>query len=177
MPNLRLFAALLGCLLMAVPLSAQKRTHETLTEAQQEQIAEAGVNPDARIGLYTKFLNERAETIKGLTNRHESGRGRRLDTELQEFASLIDELASNLDEYGDRKADLRKSLKHLNEAVASWHDILHNLQSDSAYEIARNDAAEALNDLSDQTKKLTAEQEEYFKLHKKSNGQEREEPE
>lgn len=177
MLTLRLLAAVSACVTMAAPMCAQKRTHETLTEAQQEQIAEAGINPDARIGLYAKFLNEHAQTIKGLIPRHEAGRGRRLDTELQDFASLVDELASNLDEYGDRKADLRKSLKSLNESIPRWQGILKDLPNDSAFQVARDEANEAVSDLADQTKTMTAEQEEYFKTHKNAKGQQREEPE
>lgn len=176
MQNLRLLAVFAVGLWVTASLFAQKNPRETLTEAQQEQIAEAGIDPNARIGLYTKFINERAETIKGLIPRREAGRGRRLDTELQDFSSLIDELGSNLDEYGDRKADLRKALKGLNEAVLRWKGILHDLPNDQAFKISLDAATDSLADLADQTKTLTAQQEEYFKTHVKAKGQEREEP-
>lgn len=168
--------AILLFLSAAHPLRAQRDQHETLTASQQEQIAEAGIDPNARIALYTKFTNEHAQTIEGLGKRHEAGRGRRLDGELQNFASLIDELSSNLDEYGDRKSDIRKALKGLNETLPRWQVILHGLPNDSAYEVSRNDAGDALSDLTDQTKKLTADQDAYFKEHKDAKGQDREEP-
>jgi hypothetical protein len=168
--------AILLLLSAAHPLRAQRDQHEALTAAQQEQIAEAGIDPESRIALYAKFTNEHAQTIEGLGKRHEAGRGRRLDGELQDFASLIDELSSNLDEYGDRKADVRKALKGLNESVPRWQAILHGLPNDSAYEVSRNDAGDALNDLTDLTKKLTADQDAYFKEHKDAKGQDREEP-
>jgi len=161
---------------LALPLAAQKTQREPLTEAQQEQIAEAGIDPAERIALYTKFVNERADTIKNLGGRHEQGRARRLDDELQDFAALIDELDSNLDEYGERKADLRRSLKPLNESIARWQAVLHDLPNDPVYEVARNDAADAINDLADDAKKLTADQEKYFSEHKDAKGQQREEP-
>ncbi len=160
----------------ASTLRAQRDQRDPLTEAQQEQIAEAGIDPNARIALYAKFTNEHAQTIEGLGKRHEAGRGRRIDGELQDFAALVDELASNLDEYGDRKADMRKALKGLDEDVPRWQAIVHGLPNDFAYETSRNDAGDALNDLADQTKKLTADQEAYFKEHKNAKGQDREEP-
>jgi hypothetical protein len=160
----------------APPLHPQRDQREPLNAAQQEQIAEAGIDPDARIALYAKFTSEHAQTIEGLGKRHEPGRGRRLDSELQDFASLIDELSSNLDEYGDRKADLRKALKELDEAIPRWQAILRGLPEDSAYEVSRNDAGDALGDLASQAQKLTAEQEAYFREHKDAKGQDREEP-
>lgn len=157
-------------------LSAQKEQREPLTAAQQDQIAEAGVDPDQRIGLYVKFVNEHAQTIESVGKRAESGRGRRLDGELQDFSALVDELTSNLDEYGDRKADIRKALKGLSEAVPRWQGILRALPKDPVAEIALSDAKEALKDLADETKKFSAEQEKYFNEHKDAKGQQREEP-
>lgn len=176
MLNLHLLAAVLLALSMTPRLSAQRNQPETLTEAQQEAIAEAGVDPPARINLYVKYLNERADTIKRLMTRSEAARGRRIDSNLQSFSALVDELASNLDEYGGREADLRTALKPLNESIASWQGILHALPNDPMYEISRNDVTDAVNDLASQAKQLTADQEAYFKTHKDDKGQERAEP-
>ncbi len=173
----RLPAACLFSLILAAPLWAQRNRIEPLSPSQQEKIAEAGIAPDLRIGLYTKFLNEDAEIIRRLVNRRERGRVRAMDTQLQKFSALTDELASNLDEYGDRKADLRKSLKSLNEAVPRWKELLKSLPNENGFQISRSSALDSVNDLADQTKKITADQEAYFKEHKKAKGQQREEPE
>lgn len=158
-------------------LSAQANQADPLTDAQQQAIAEAGIDPAARIDLYTKYINDRADTIKRLIPRSESARDQRIDNELQAFSSLIDELASNLDEYGGRKADLRKALKPLNESIAHWQSILHGLPNDPVFEISRNDAADAVSDLASQTKQLTSDQDTYFKEHKNAKGQQRAVPE
>src|SRR5208282_1348540 len=114
-------AILLVCLSLCAPLLAQKEKREPLTEAQIDQIREAGIYPNDRVDLYTKFLNEHADLIKGLAKRAKSdARARRLDDELQDFTALMDELGSNLDTFSDRHADLRKSLKALNEAAPKW---------------------------------------------------------
>jgi hypothetical protein len=174
---MRFLAATLLCLLVAAPLRAQKVKREPLTEAQQDQIAEAGIDPAARVGLYVKFLNQQADTIKGLIPRaHSSARSSRLDNELQDFAALMDELGDNLDVYSDRKADLRKSLKGLNEGVQRWQQVLNSVPSDPGFELSRKDALESSNDLSAQAKQITADQTEYFKEHKDEKGQDRAEP-
>ena len=164
-------------LLLPTPLSAQRTKPEPLTEAQQEQIAEAGIDPVARVDLYVKFLNERADTIKGLIPRaHTSARSSRIDDELQNFAALADELGDNLDVFADRKADIRKSLKPLSEEVERWQGVLKALPSEPAFEISRQDAIESSNDLADQAKKISTDQTAYFDLHKDEKGQDRYEP-
>jgi hypothetical protein len=164
-------------LLLATQLHAQKQKPEPLTDAQQDQIAEAGIDPVARVDLYVKFLNERADTIKGLTTRgHSSARSYRLDNELQDFSALMDELGSNLDIYSDRKADIRRSLKGLNESIQRWQAVLKALPSEAGFELSRQGAIESSNDLSQQAKQLTSDQTAYFNLHKDEKGQDRAEP-
>ena len=156
--------------------SAQRDRREPLTEAQQDQLAEAGIEPGGRIALYTKFASEHASRIEALGKRSEGGRGQRLEGELEDFTALVDELASNLDQYGDRKADLRKGLKVLTEAVPKWQGILRGLPRDREDAIALTDAIDTVNDLAVQAKELDEEQEKYFKEHPDRKDQEREEP-
>src|SRR5580698_2602496 len=85
---MRVLAFALLCFLIAAPLRGQKEKREPLTEAQQDQVAEAGIDPVARIDLYVKFLNEHADTIKGLIPRaHSSARNSRLENELEDFTA------------------------------------------------------------------------------------------
>jgi hypothetical protein len=174
---MRTLAALLFCFILAAPLAAQKQKREPLTEAQQDQIAEAGIDPVARVGLYVKFLDEYSDTIKGLTSRAKSpARGRRLNDELLDFAALLDELGDNLDVYSDRKADIRKSLKGLNEGVARWQGVLHSLPSEPGFELSLKEALSSVGDLADQAKQIAADQEAYFKAHPDEKDQDRWEP-
>lgn len=156
---------------------AQKQTRQPLTEPQIEKIREAGVDPDERVKLYTKFLDERVDTIKGLTVRAHSGsRTKRLDDELQDLTALMDELGSNLDQYGERKADLRAALKPLCEASGHWLEVLRALPSDPGFDLSRKEAIDSGKDLSDQSTQMLKEQTDYFNLHKDERGQERTEP-
>jgi hypothetical protein len=168
---------MLVCLLSVALLPAQERKREPLTEAQIERIRELGTDPGERIKFYAKILDERADTIKGLSNRAKSAaRGRRLDDELQDFTALMDELGSNLDAYSERKADLRKSLKLLNEAAPRWVGILRALAGEPGFDLARKEAIESGEELADQAARLLTEQTEYFNLHKDEQGQQRAEP-
>ncbi len=174
---MRPVAAMLLCLFLAPPLLAQKDKPEPLTEAQVEQIREAGINPSERVALYTKFVNEHADTIKGLSNRSKSpARAKRLDEELQNLTALMDELGSNLDVFSDRHADIRKALRPLTESSERWLGILRALAGEPGFDLARKEAIESGEDLADQAKRLLAEQTDYFNLHKDEQGQDRAEP-
>jgi hypothetical protein len=174
---MRTSAVFIFFLSLASLLPAQKEKREPLTETQQDQIADAGIDPAIRVNLYVKFLNEHSETIRGLIPRARgTARTRRLDDELQDFSALMDELGDNLDVYSGRKADLRKSLKFLNDGVRSWQGVLHDLPSEPGFELSLKDAVASVGDLADQTKQITTDQEAYFKAHPDEKGQDRAEP-
>lgn len=175
--SMRCLGAVVAFLLVAVPMCAQKETREPLTEKQIDQIRDAGIAPNDRIDLYTKFVGEHAEVIKGLTNRAKSSaRANRLDGELQDLTALMDELGSNLDEYSERHADIRRSLKSLSETAPGWLRILRTLAGEPVFDLSRKEAIESGEELADQATRLLNEQTEYFRLHKDEAGQERAEP-
>ncbi|MGB0065678.1 MAG: hypothetical protein WBP85_14645 [Terracidiphilus sp.] len=174
---MRSYLTALISVFLIVPLAAQQQKREPLTEKQQDEIAEAGINPVIRVNLYVKFLNEYSGTIKGLIPRAQSSaRVLRIDDDLQDFAALMDELGDNLDVYSDRKADLRKSLKGLDDSIAQWQQVLQSVPSESGFELSLKEAIASANDLAGQAKQLTADQEAYFTAHPKEKGQDRYEP-
>jgi hypothetical protein len=131
---IRSLASMLFCLLLVAPSLAQKQKREPLTEAEVDKIAEAGVDPNARVDLYTQFLNEHADAIKSLSNRKSSdARASRLSDALEDFTALMDELGENLDMYSERKADIRKSLQKLNDATSRWQGILRALAGEPGF--------------------------------------------
>ena len=168
---------MLFCLLLVAPSLAQKQKREPLTEAEVDKIAEAGVDPNARVDLYTQFLNEHADAIKSLSNRKSSdARASRLSDALEDFTALMDELGENLDMYSERKADIRKSLQKLNDATSRWQGILRALAGEPGFNLARKEAIESGEDLADQGRRLLQEQSDYFKQHPDEAGQDRAEP-
>ena len=174
---MRCVPAIFLCLLFAAPLGAQKEKREPLTEAQVEKIAEAGIDPNARVVLYTQYLNEHADAIKAMTNRAKSdARSSRLNGALEDLTTLMDELGDNLDVFSDRKADIRKSLQALADAAPRWQGILRALAGEPGFDLSRKEAIEASEELSDQAKRLLQEQADYFKQHPDEIGQDRAEP-
>lgn len=166
--------AIVALVLAGSHLCAQKMRHGTLTEAEVEQVREAAIFPDQRVALYTKFIEVRAAKIKSLMGRPKSGdRVLELDGLLQDFTALMDEEDGNLDQYSDRHADIRKSLKTLSETVPRWLQILRGLPGESGFDLSRKEAIESGEELADAAKRLLAEQEDYFKTHKDETGQER----
>jgi hypothetical protein len=156
---------------------SQASHHDPLTEAQVEKIREAGIFPNDRIKLYTEFVNDKVSVVKGLMNRAKSdARASRLDQELQDIASLMDELGSNLDEYSDRHADIRIALKSLSDQSPRWLNTLRALAGETLFDLSRKEAIEAGDDLNEQAQRLLREQTDYFAIHKDEKGQERAEP-
>jgi hypothetical protein len=170
--------ALLGIAGFFAPSAiAQKDHHDPLTDAQVEKIREAGIYPDERIKLYTEYLGDHINVVKNLTNRGKSdARAARLDHELQDVTTLMDELGSNLDEYSDRHADIRSALKMLADESPHWLITLKALAGEGPFDLSRKEAIEAGQDLADQAQRLLREQTDYFALHKDEKGQERSEP-
>lgn len=174
---MRIAVVALCGLLVAATIQAQKQKREPLTPAQVDKIAETGIDPNARVELYTQYLNEHADAIKKLGDRARSdARANRLSYELENFAALQDELSDNLDTLADRKADIRKSLKKLTEATPRWQGILRALMGEAGFDLARKEAIESGLDLASQAQRLLQEQEEYFKQHPDEVGQDRWEP-
>lgn len=170
-------AVCLVCLVCVAGAWAQDLDRNTLTPKQIEAIREAGIYPVERIKLYTKFVNEHMDEIKSLAGRPASpARAKKMDDELQNVTSLMDELGSNLDQYSERKADLRKSLKPLNEATQRWLAFLKGLPSERTFELSRKEAIDSGQDLADQVGQVLQDQTAYFKAHKDERGQERAEP-
>lgn len=170
--------AMLGtCLMCVMPAGAQRRHRDPLTPVQIDKIREAGIYPQERLKLYADYVNEHMEGIKQLTVRaHTPAWGSKMDGELQDLTALMDELGSNLDQYADRKADLRKELKSLTEDTQRWATTLRALPSAPAYDLSRKDAIASASDLADDAAESLKDQTEYFKEHKDQSGQQRVEP-
>jgi hypothetical protein len=174
MHTFRCFLIAILALSSASLLPAQKEQRQTLTEAQIEAIREAGIYPNERINLYTKYVDEYAQRIKDMSFRASSNaRAKKLDDALLDITSLMDELDDNLEQYTDRKADVRGALKKLNETAPQWVRILNALAGEPAFDESRKDAIESCEDLADDAKRLLTEQTDYFNEHKDQRGQQR----
>lgn len=160
----RLSFALL-VLTLALPVHAQ-RGNEALSEGEIEQLREAAYVPNDRVLIFIKLLDTRNKTIQDLFA-HPRKPGREQDTHdlLEEFTAIADELNDNLDDYGPRHRDIRKSLPKLLEATERWSSNLKTPPDDAAYNVSRRLALEAVRDLREQTTQLIEDQKTWFLAH------------
>ncbi|WP_131994186.1 hypothetical protein [Acidipila rosea] len=162
--------ALLLCVSGSVVRAAAFQ-QDPLSEKDIEKVRDARDQPNERIKLYTKFIDERIATIKDLTGKTRANNRRtQLRDKFQEFTRLADELADNLDTYNTEHADMRKALKDLVAASAKWAPVLSAPANDSVYDFYRGTAVEAAQSVNDQAKKLQGEQDKYFAEHKDQRG-------
>lgn len=172
--SLLLLAMALASFSLPASLSAQHVRTAKLSETEIEEVRESAVYPVMRVKIYTRIIEERASRIKDLTGRPRSAqRVIKLDDALQDFTALMDEMGSNLDQYSDRHSDIRKALKPLAEVMPRWLSILRTLPGESGFDLARKEAIESGEELSDQATRLLHEQDEYFATHKDEKDQER----
>lgn len=159
------FAGIVSC------IHAQNDPNDPLTEDEIQQIRDNRTNPNERIKLYLKFVDERLDALKQLSARPKGdNRSAQIRDKLEEFTRLCDELQDNLDMYDSAHADIRKSLKDLKEDSAKWPGILETLPADRNYEFSQKMAQEAAQSAEDEAKQLAEEQDIFFTAHKNLRG-------
>ena len=174
---MRTIRSILPVLLLAftaIPSVAQK--HDPLTEVESDQIRELSQEPDKRIRLMLKFVQARLATIDQMEGdaRLAAGRGKQVHDLLEDFTSLIDELDDNIDDYTEKKSDIRKSLKDVIEANTSFQLKLRTLKEQKAsskefseYSFVLLNATEAVNSSLDNARQASQELETALKDEKK----------
>jgi hypothetical protein len=165
-PRCRLAAlAALAALLFAPPLLAQ-HLPSALSDTEIEQVRQARYYPNDCIMLFIKFADLRVQEIHDLYA-HPRQPGREQDTHdlLEQFTSIADELADNLDDYAPRHADLRRALPKLLDAADRWASAIKSPPEDDAYSVTRKIALESIRDLREDATQLAADQEAWFKAH------------
>jgi hypothetical protein len=164
-PRFQLAVVALATLAFAPPLRAQ-RPPSALSDKEVEQVREARYYPNDCIVLFIKFADLRVKEIQDLYA-HPRQPGREQDTHdlLEQFTSITDELADNLDDYAPRHADLRRALPKLLDAADRWASAIKSPPEDDAYSVSRKIALESIRDLREDATQLAADQEAWFKAH------------
>lgn len=163
MPRRICFALILLALLPS--LHAQSNDN-ALSEAEVEQLRDSAYFPRDRVLIFVKFLDERSNALHELFA-HPRRPGREQDAHdlFEQFTSIADELEDNLDDYGTRHSDIRKSLPKLLEATDRWSSTLKSPPDDEAYNVSRKLALEAIRDLREDATELIASQKSWFAAH------------
>ncbi len=100
-------------LLLACTLAAAQRTHDPLTTREVEQLREAAQDPERRIDLLLEYTTDRLLAVERL-HKLEAPSDRDVETLaslLDDMATLVDELDDNLDMYDKHGEDLRRALR------------------------------------------------------------------
>ena len=109
---------------------AQLRRREPLTPEEIDQLRDAAMDPYARLRLYIHFARTRLVSLEQM--RHDpkaTDRGQQTHDRLQGFADIYDELNENIDNFIDRKEDMRRALKAVIEADNEFQAKLLALKS------------------------------------------------
>jgi hypothetical protein len=154
----------------ALTLHAQDQ-NDPLTEDEIQEIRDNKTNPNERIKLYIKFIDERLDAIRQLAGPGKSPNEKaQIHDKLDEFTHLCDELQDNLDTYDEAHADIRKSLKDLVADSTRWPQAIQAVGSDRSFDFSQKTALEAAKSAADEAHQLTIEQDVYFDVHKKQRG-------
>jgi hypothetical protein len=159
-----LFAAALAPRLLA------QSGNDPLTEDEVQQIRDNKTNPNERIKLYIKFVDQRLDSIRQLAGPKSPDERGQVRDKLEEFTRLCDELQDNLDTFDSAHADIRKSLKELVSDSARWPDALKAAGADPSYDFSLKTALEAAQSAADEGRQLSIKQDVYFDVHKKERG-------
>ena len=172
----RVSIQILAALVLAIPFFSfstllAQRARDPMTPQEADEIANLRDEPNQRIELFQKFIQQRINAIKAIGPSPQANDLKAdLRNKYQEFTRLSDELQDNLETFDDAHADIRKALKKLVPAAAEWPKVLKEAAPDRTYDFSRETALDSAQDTSDQAKQLFASQQKYFKIHKHQRG-------
>ncbi len=147
------------------PLAAQ--AHESaLSDGEVEKLRDTAYYPPDRVLAFIAFLDQRTHEIDRLgTGPRRPGREQDIDDQMQQFASIADDLDDNLDEYDKHHRDIRKVLPKLVAATERWGTALKTPPEHPTYTLARKLALESLNDIHQSAVELIESQKAWFLAH------------
>jgi hypothetical protein len=130
-------AAKVFLLILLLGLVASARKRDPLTEAEADQLREVSMEPYQRLKLLVKFTEARLVAIDQVRvdPKLAKDRGKQIHDLLEDFASMMDEINDNLDQYEARTLDkdqlkqYHRGLKELIEADERFDLKLRTLQS------------------------------------------------
>jgi hypothetical protein len=165
MTSRRLIPLLTVILLLAPSLHAQAPDN-ALSDSEIETLRNTAYVANDRVLAFVGFLDQRTASIQQI-----AAKPRRPGTEqdihdlLEQFTAIVDELNDNLDDYGPRHRDIRKSLPKVLAAAERWGTVLRTPPDNDAYNVSRKLALEALRDLREAAAELLDQQKAWFKDH------------
>jgi predicted nucleic acid-binding Zn-ribbon protein len=163
-------------LALMVILSPAQRRSDPLTQAEIDQLRDTAVEPELRMKFYVQFARARLVALEQMRSDPKiTDRPKRTHQMLEDFLSVYDELNDNLDNFEERKSDLRKALKAVIEGDTEFQAKLRALQDDARssreevaeYRFILGNAIESVDSNTEDHRRFLAEQEELWKHKKK----------
>jgi hypothetical protein len=109
---------------------AQVHRRESLAPEEIDQLRDAAMDPSVRVKLFVRFARARLVTLEQTrSDPKATDRGQSTHDRLQEFVDIYDELNENIDNFIDRKEDMRKPLRAVIEADNEFQAKLLALKS------------------------------------------------
>lgn len=139
-------STLIGFLILSlVPAVPAQSRHDVLSQLEIGQLRESAQDPLERLKLYVKFARVRLASLEQAhADPKLADRAQQIHDRLQEFLSVYDELNDNVDTFADRKADMRKPLKHVIEADTEFQAKLRAFKDSGTAKEAEEDQYEFL---------------------------------
>ncbi len=157
------------CILAAslLPRLSFPEQHESaLSDGEVEKLRDTAYFPPERILAFIAFLDQRTKDIDRLsTGPRRPGREDDLHDQMEQFASIADDLDDNLADYGKRHSDIRKALPKLVAATERWGTALKSPPDHPTYTVSRKLALETLHDVHESAIAMIEEQKTYFLAH------------
>lgn len=147
------------------PLTAQAHG-SALSDGEVEKLRDTAYFPPERVLAFISFLDQRTKEIDRLgTGPRRPGREQDIDDQMQQFASIADDLDDNLDEYDKHHRDIRKVLPKLVAATERWGTAIKTPPEHPTYILARKLALESLADVHQSAAELIDSQKAWFLAH------------
>ena len=178
---MKLKTTLLSLLLIGLATFAfAQRRSDPLTQPEIDQLRNTAVEPELRMKLYVEFARARLVSLEQMRSDPKvKDRAHQSHNLLEDFVAVYDELNDNLDNFENRRDDLRKALKAVIEGDTEFQAKLRALKDDprttkaeaAEYQFVLSNAIETVDTNTQDHRKLLAEQEEAWKHRKKAKSQ------
>ena len=174
------FTVAVGISVLFPFLAGAQRRDDPLTPAEIDQLRDTAVEPELRMKLYVQFARARLVSLEQMrADPKTADRARQTHTMLADFLAVYNELNDNLDNFVERRSDLRKALKWITEGDTEFQAKLRALKDDARatpketeqYQFVLSDAIESLDSGAEDHRKLLAEEQEAWKHAKKKGKQ------
>jgi len=165
----------LAVLTLAPSVLRAEKHRDPFSQQEIDQIRDAAQEPDIRIKLFVTFTRVRLDALEKVRSDPKvTDKAQETHDRLQDFLDVYDELNENVDTYGDRHNDIRKSLKLVIDADNEFQAKLRGLKNTAGippeeaktYEFLLTDALEAVDSSVEDHKQLLTEQEDLAKKKK-----------